>query len=936
MSYRPSRRSVVLAAASAAFLGAVIFLLPEIGRRIAIDRLENFLTVPVSIADIDLNLFTGRAAIKQLRIGAGTAPIASVPLTTVDFSRGALLSGRIDLQSVKVREPRLIVQRSETGSYNLTEAVRSRVQGEASGVMDFTLHRIRIEGGEIEFIDRAQDPDASFRLLSLDMVAGPISSFAESRAEPTQFKGGLRIADGAVRVVGQSQPLAQSPDADLAIEIDNVALEQFSAYLPYGARLDLSRSIVDGRFQYRLAHRDGAVAQHSIDGAIKVGAVSLSSSQGNQPVLQLSGLHVRDAHVDLVNNQAQVGALSIAQPFLAIHRDATGFNFQQFLPAGTQAETSAESGGPSGQISLTVARVEAQGGRIEFMDETVSPNVNTELTDLHIVAQNITVGPHFGTASVNAAAQLKEGSLRLSGAVQPTPVQGEFRITGEQLPFPPFRGYLNELFTAARSGGNFLNGEVKLSFVSAESGELTTTINGRLDGHGMELRFAEEERPFLRSRELGVAIRSIRLGFDPRVDIEQISFRGARLDFLREKDGSINLRRLWSSEDATQAEKRSDKSDDESDVTTLIRLISVQEGAIEIVDRSVAPNYETKVTQLTGKITDLLPPTAPARIDFRGNLGEAAKVQAGGWFTPFTDQPNMELKGVVRSYELPPLNPYATEYVNYRVRRGEITTEFNYSMSGGKVDGQAEVALRHVRLGERTGDEFIKRVGIPLDLALALLQDIQGVVRLQLALNESGGPSVDVSALIWNAVKNAIVRAITAPLRLVGNILTLGGRIGSIRIDPVKFQSGTRNLEAQSEKQLGDLAQLLKQKPRLELRLEGRASADEAAAIKERAFRQKIEDVDAPDYQHALVRVYRDLTGVQLEAPLQPRVEATLEEFIRERIAVDEEQLRQLAQDRAEQVEQALASRGVEQTRLRVSADVSADAAPQVEFDVAS
>jgi hypothetical protein len=370
-----------------------------------------------------------------------------------------------------------------------------------------------------------------------------------------------------------------------------------------------------------------------------------------------------------------------------------------------------------------------------------------------------------------------------------------------------------------------------------------------------------------------------------------------------------------------------------------IRSITVEKSNIAIEDRSVSPNYETTLSQVNGKLSDLLPGATRAELKLQGIMGDTAKLTLAGWFVPFAEKPQMHLEGTIRSYALPPLNPYATKYVSHRIQRGEITTDVKYTLSGDEIEATTDLVLRGLRVGEKTGDEFISRIGIPLEFAVALLQDIHGVIRLQVAMSGDTGPELNVTALIWRAVRNAIVRAITAPFRWVGNILTFGGRIGAIQIDPIFFQPGTREIQPKSAKQLAQLAELLQEKPRIELKLKGSVSRGELDAIKKKGFWEQIQTVEAEGYEDALVRLYKNMGGItDPKIPLPPIVEESLERFVLERIAISEDQLHELARERAEIIKQELQNRGVDPERLSVTAaqDLAKGEKPAVEIEIVS
>ena len=75
--------------------------------------------------------------------------------------------------------------------------------------------------------------------------------------------------------------------------------------------------------------------------------------------------------------------------------------------------------------------------------------------------------------------------------------------------------------------------------------------------------------------------------------------------------------------------------------------------------------------------------------------------------------------GTIRSYALPPLNPYAAEYVSHRIERGQMTLEVDYNLKEGEFEADTHVVLRNVRVGEKTGHEFSRRLGTPLESAVA-------------------------------------------------------------------------------------------------------------------------------------------------------------------------------------------------------------------------
>jgi hypothetical protein len=322
-----------------------------------------------------------------------------------------------------------------------------------------------------------------------------------------------------------------------------------------------------------------------------------------------------------------------------------------------------------------------------------------------------------------------------------------------------------------------------------------------------------------------------------------------------------------------------------------------------------------------------------------GVLGESAGLALSGWFTPFTDKPVMHLEGTVQDYALPPLNPYAMQYISHRIESGQVSTEVTYNFKGGEFEADAKLVLRDVGVGEKTGDEFNQRIGIPLELAVALLEDINGIIRLRLQFTGESGPQISVANLVWSAVRNAVVSAISAPFRLIGNVLTLGGRIGGFQVEPILFRPGVPEIQIQSSEQLDGLSRLLREKRQIKLRLSGTVAESDIEALKQTIFWQRIQAAKGESYESALVDVYKSSGGISDPAmPLSATAEASLERFVMERIKISKEEISKLAQNRAELVRRELINQGVAPDRLATSAqtELAGDAAPRVDIELVS
>ena len=271
-----------------------------------------------------------------------------------------------------------------------------------------------------------------------------------------------------------------------------------------------------------------------------------------------------------------------------------------------------------------------------------------------------------------------------------------------------------------------------------------------------------------------------------------------------------------------------------------IKGFEVHKGQITVVDRTITPVVRSVLRDVQLTVRPVAQTPGPVSLSLKGTLAGSSSIKLHGWFTPFTRPLRLFLEGTVRDYELSQLNPYAKKYVGHNVRRGRVTNEFRYRYDAGTVSALNDIRIRQIQVGAALSDEFQRQVGIPLKLALVLLEDATGEIRLRVSVKGNvDSPEFQVSGVTWKGVRSAVLRGLVAPLRLVGHILTLGGKIEAVRINPVGFMPGSLTPDPDAAVRIDRLITFLRNRPMVELQLLGRASRRETRALARRRPRAR-------------------------------------------------------------------------------------------------
>jgi hypothetical protein len=164
-----------------------------------------------------------------------------------------------------------------------------------------------------------------------------------------------------------------------------------------------------------------------------------------------------------------------------------------------------------------------------------------------------------------------------------------------------------------------------------------------------------------------------------------------------------------------------------------------------------------------------------------------------------------------RNIELPLFNPYSGRFAGYAIDKGKLTTELHYRIDDKKLAADHHVRIDQLTWGEATGSK--DKVPIPVRLGTALLKDKDGVIELDVPVTGSiDDPKFRIGPIVWQIIKNLIVKAVSAPFSLLGSLFA-----GAEDAQFVDFEPGSAVLPEAAQKSLPVLATALVDKPELNL-----------------------------------------------------------------------------------------------------------------------
>jgi len=185
---------------------------------------------------------------------------------------------------------------------------------------------------------------------------------------------------------------------------------------------------------------------------------------------------------------------------------------------------------------------------------------------------------------------------------------------------------------------------------------------------------------------------------------------------------------------------------------------------------------------------------------------------------------------------LAPWDPLLSSYSAYSVSQGDLSLRGRFQLRGERYEAPVTVVLHRLKATSR-GNAFQKTFGIPLAAAIPLLSDPAGNIQLEIPVRGhlSEGAKLDLASTIVKALReaitNALVSTLAAPLDLTGSVLRRAGELFQLGIGEAAFEAGQHALRLDAEVVLDSAAGLANRTPRARLELVPQIVSDDLLAL---------------------------------------------------------------------------------------------------------
>ena len=825
-------------------------IIPGVGLRIANQQLAQYATVPAHLQRIEFNPFSLELTLWGLQIGEPGKEQVGFERLYANLSLDSLWTKALHLEAVELDKPRNEVLFAKDGSLNLTQLFKlppsePKPEEPAGDPFPLRIGSIKLNEGYLHFQDLRPSEPIEFLYDSMNLELKNLSTLPDDNADMAL----VAIGPNGGRI-DWSGTLSLAPIAsEGTLKVTEGRMKAFWPYVRDAVPLVLEEGVVslDTHYKLNLSKETELLLDNT---SVRVAPFAIKAPDG-RPLARLASLDVSETSIDLAKQQIIVGKIRSEklETWAALERDGQ-LDWQKLFasqPAKATpkekaepaaAEPSAEEKAakePSKPWQVLLKDVQLRNYQVHLADRSQKEPVALDVGPLNADLQNFdSLNQSPFTLKLDTGVG-KQGKLQAAGQVNLAPVTAKLDVSTRDIDLRVAQAYISPFIRLELRSG-MLSSDLKVDLKSTEP--LAFSVGGKAQVSQLHTLDTIKNRDFVKWQQLDLSGLSYVHG--DALSIDKVALLQPYARFIINEDRTTNVDDLLipqpASAPATSQTKPATASTDKP-LGIRIGGIDINDGSANFADLTLTPNFATAIQQLNGQIgtIDNRKP-APAKVDVKGKVDRYAPVTIKGALNPFNPLASLDIATSFKRVELTTLTPYSGKFAGFRIRKGRLNLDLHYLITNGQLKAENKVVVEQLQLGEKVDSP--DAVDLPIRLAVALLKDTEGKVSIELPVTgDLNNPQFSVMPIIWQTLRNLVLRAAQAPFKFIGGLIAGGG---AEDLGNVAFAPGSSDLSADAQSALDKLASALKERPELRLEIEGTSaqSSDGPLIAKQRLERE--------------------------------------------------------------------------------------------------
>ena len=863
------------------------FLLPWIIERQLLSFADQRLQRPMSIERVRVNPYSLALTIEGLKLDEadGTA-LAALREFHINFEASSLVRRAWTFKELRFADPYLNFLRYSEGDNNLRRLARTLDEtGEAKavepadedGLPRLILQHFVLASGTVDVKDLSKDTPFETQFESIDFELFSFNTLPNKEGEHsfkvvTETGAEIiwtgRLQPNPTKLSGHIDAIGERPRLMWRYIQDEVDFEVADGKATLSLDVSVTQTagdpeIILDNIEYTL--QDLLLRPKGVEQDVfKVPSLSLAGGRLN---VTEQTLHVEEARIDGARLEAfrdENGAINIVdllqpgdsprasattarsdgvtEPSADGPRAADAAQARYTDAADDPASPATPAPAPDAESSpwtISLTRLAVTDFGATFEDRAWSRPMQSGVENLNLTVTDFSTAPGSTFRLELETGITSGGQLSVSGNVGLDPQSAVLDIDIGSLSLEPLEAAIGD-----NSKVQLLSGALSLSGRLSHDGNETVAFTGtaRVDEFATEDTILNER--FVAWKTLSIP--SLEFALDQEtLAIDTLAFDAPYAKLTVKEDGTTNISDIFPDDAAadepagSEATAESDSAtdnvaDDDSGAGSFkidVGTVTISDGSANFADLSLPLPFATAIHSMSGAVDNISSHRGePATVAIKGTVDESGSADISGDLDPFAPTDLLKMDLIFKNVHMPKLSPYSAKFAGREIASGKLSLDLEYRIENGQLDSQNNFVIDQLTLGKKV--ESADAPSLPLDLAVALLKDSNGRIDLDIPVTGNlNDPEL-------HYIGNILVKAATAPFKLLGALLPGGGGDGE-NLEFVDFEPGLATLSESETVDLGSIAEVLAKRPQLTLLV---PSAYSASTDKQALQKMRLEE----------------------------------------------------------------------------------------------
>ncbi|MCB9776235.1 MAG: DUF748 domain-containing protein [Nitrospiraceae bacterium] len=810
---------------------------------------------------------------------------------------------------------------------------------ESTELPSILIEQLSIQQGMLEFRDYSRPTPFVAHFVPINLT---LEQFSTQKGQANSYA--LSAERSAGEKINWEGTVTLEPfQSEGRLVFEDYQLPRLWTYAQDLVRFEIPQGQITMKGHYRMSTTDQGLNVLVDGGSLTIHDLQIQEKGTLSPVITMPLFEVNGVSVDVAKQDVQIPSIQSRDAHFTgwVGKDGV-VNYQElFSPVALESQTAPEpETAPANPWNMVIEDMALDNFTIDFEDRQPEDPVKLLLNTIHFHTSNVSLDldrplPLDLSFQVN-----QTGQATLQGILEVDPLTIELDVSLKDIALQPFQPYMAS-FVQFDVGDGALTLQGKTHYQTRAKTQPMLTFQGGMAVANLALDDPMQDAPFLTWDAF--VLKELDLQIEPTsVNLRDIGLTNPTLTLLIDADGGMNLKRLFSPPGSVSPkESASDENPAEADISgepptpVKIGAVTLTNLLARFTDQSISPNVVTEIEGLTGTIKGLSSEQlAKADVALEGTVDQYAPFKIAGQINPLSEEAYTDVTVTFNNLDLPTVSPYSAHYVGYPITKGKLSLDLDYKVSEKTLVGENKVLIDQLTMGEKV--ESPDATSLPIPLAVALLKDRKGQIDIDLPVRGNlDDPDFSYGGVIWNALGNLLTKVATSPFAMVGGLV--GGSGDDLQY--VAFPAGNAQLSPAEQEKLHTLGQALGDRPALRLDIAGAADPQvDREGLAAREFRKQLQqrkfvqgsssaregmsldkiELSPEEEGRLLAEVYAEQFGAppntpasspEGKAPDIPSPEQMRSQLL-ESIKVEDEQLRLLAQQRAQGIREFLIQEG--------------------------